>query len=239
MSKISTWSTTAASNNSTPPDGFPEGMNPSDVNNAAREVMAAVRTQHEDAQWIDLGNTPTQTSATTFTLVGDQTAKYDVGRRVKCTDSSTLYGSITSSVFTSVTTVTVSLDSGSLSASLTAVALGIISGQNNASTSQSNVKINTQVIDIGDWNMDTTDTSAPAHSITLSKIRSVSALIRNDADNNYSNFLSVDSTETGEHSLEINASNINLRRGLGGLFDNANYTSTSYNRGWVIIQYTD
>ena len=31
MSKISTWSTTAASNNSTAPDGWPEGMPPSGV----------------------------------------------------------------------------------------------------------------------------------------------------------------------------------------------------------------
>lgn len=42
-SAIESWSTSAGSNNSTPPDGFPENMNPSDVNNAAREVMAQVR----------------------------------------------------------------------------------------------------------------------------------------------------------------------------------------------------
>lgn len=44
MSIVSSWSTTAASNNSTPPDGFPEGMAAADFNNAAREVMAAVKT---------------------------------------------------------------------------------------------------------------------------------------------------------------------------------------------------
>ena len=43
MSKISTWSTTAASNNSTAPDGWPEGMPPSGVNNSAREMMAQIR----------------------------------------------------------------------------------------------------------------------------------------------------------------------------------------------------
>ena len=133
MSKISTWSTTAASNNSTAPDGFPEGMAPSGVNNAARELMAAVRTQHEDAQWIDLGNTPTFATTTTFTVAGDLTTQYDVGRRVKCTDASTLYGTITASSYSSPnTTVTVTLDSGVLSVSLTAVALGILSGQNQS-----------------------------------------------------------------------------------------------------------
>lgn len=36
------WSTTAGSNNDASPDGFPEGMAPSGVNNSARELMAAV-----------------------------------------------------------------------------------------------------------------------------------------------------------------------------------------------------
>ncbi|MCP4238671.1 MAG: hypothetical protein GY770_34730, partial [Aestuariibacter sp.] len=132
MSKISTWSNTAASNNSVSPDGFPEGMAPSGVNNSAREVMAAVRTQHEDAQWIDLGDTPTFTSTTTFTIPGDVTGTYDVNRRLKLTDSSTLYGTITVSAYTSLTTITVVLDSGVLSASLSAVAAGIVSGTNKS-----------------------------------------------------------------------------------------------------------
>lgn len=44
MADLSTWSTTAASNNSTPPDGWPEGQNPSTVNDCAREMMAQVAT---------------------------------------------------------------------------------------------------------------------------------------------------------------------------------------------------
>lgn len=42
MSDVSTWSTTAASNNSAPPDGAPEGMAPSALNDTMREFMAAV-----------------------------------------------------------------------------------------------------------------------------------------------------------------------------------------------------
>jgi hypothetical protein len=42
MSEVFTWSITAASNNSTPPDGWPEGAFPSTVNNCAREMMAAL-----------------------------------------------------------------------------------------------------------------------------------------------------------------------------------------------------
>lgn len=58
MSAVSTWSTTAASNNEAPPDGFPEGMNPSDVNNSCREVMAAIATWRTalDVTTIELGH---------------------------------------------------------------------------------------------------------------------------------------------------------------------------------------
>ena len=42
MSDVSSWSTTAASNNSASPDGFPEGMPPSALNDSCREVMAGV-----------------------------------------------------------------------------------------------------------------------------------------------------------------------------------------------------
>lgn len=42
MTDVSTWSITAGSNNSASPDGFPEGMPPSALNDSCREVMAAV-----------------------------------------------------------------------------------------------------------------------------------------------------------------------------------------------------
>lgn len=80
--------------------------------------------------WILFLDTPTQTGSTTFTVTGDQTAAFQVGRRVRADDSSTLYGTITASVFTSLTTVTLSMDSGSLSGSLTAVSFGLLSVTN-------------------------------------------------------------------------------------------------------------
>ena len=55
---ISGWSPDAASNNRPPPDGWPEGMQPSGVNDSAREMMAAIR-----RWWERL--TPTLTSAGT------------------------------------------------------------------------------------------------------------------------------------------------------------------------------
>lgn len=49
MAEINDWNVAAANNNSTPPDGFPENMDYSDVNNAAREVMAVIARFVKDA----------------------------------------------------------------------------------------------------------------------------------------------------------------------------------------------
>lgn len=81
-------------------------------------------------QWLAFSGAPTYVSATQFTVTGDQTSTLHVGRRLKLTDSSTLYGTITASAYTSLTTITVTLDSGSLSGSLSAVSYGIISSSN-------------------------------------------------------------------------------------------------------------
>ena len=42
MSDVTSWSTTAANNNGTPPDGWPEGMAVNALNNCGREMMRAV-----------------------------------------------------------------------------------------------------------------------------------------------------------------------------------------------------
>ena len=125
MSNISAWSKTAASNNAAAPNGWPEGQAPSSVNDCAREGMAAVRTFYENIEWRNWGHTPTRTGNTTFTIPTDVTAIYVTDRRIQCTDATTLYGTIVSSSYSAPdTTITVTLDSGNLSASLTAVALG-------------------------------------------------------------------------------------------------------------------
>lgn len=68
MSDIQTWSNTAASNNATPPNGFPEGMAPSTVNDAAREVMAAVARYRSDTDGVN-----TSSGTNTITLAASRT----------------------------------------------------------------------------------------------------------------------------------------------------------------------
>jgi len=133
MSKVGSWSTTASSNNATPPDGWPEGQAPSTVNDCAREMMAAIRTYLNDAQFLDINVTPTQTTSTTFTVTGDQTSAIHAGRRLKLFDYSTLYATVTSSTFTANTRVTAIFDgSTSATSSLSSFALSIISAKNTA-----------------------------------------------------------------------------------------------------------
>jgi hypothetical protein len=118
MSAINTWSQTAASNNAAAPNGFPEGMAPSGVNDSAREVMAAVRTFYDDMEWRNFGHsTPSSAyvSSTQFKTAvadGNTTGIYTVGRRIRVvgTNTGTIYGRITASSHSTQTTVTVAWD---------------------------------------------------------------------------------------------------------------------------------
>jgi hypothetical protein len=124
---IKNWSTTPASNNSSPPNGWPEGMAPSSVNDTARQQMADHRSQWENGEWFDWGDTPSRASNTTFKIAADVTSRYTKNRRIKCFDASTIYGVVTASSYSAPdTTVTVKTDSGNLSSSLTSVALAIL-----------------------------------------------------------------------------------------------------------------
>jgi hypothetical protein len=81
-------------------------------------------------QWVS-GPTPTYVGATQYTLAGDQTSTFHVGRRVKTTNSGgTIYGTITVSAYTTLTTITVVNDSGALDSGLSAVSYGLLSATN-------------------------------------------------------------------------------------------------------------
>ncbi len=132
MSDLKSWNNAAGNNISASPNGWPEGMSPSGVNDSAREMMAAIRRWYESAEWVDLGLTPSYASTTSFTLVGNQITTFHANRRVRCSDTTTLYGTISSATYSANTRVSVSLDSGNLSASLSGVAVGILSFDNSS-----------------------------------------------------------------------------------------------------------
>lgn len=80
-------------------------------------------------QWVSSALAPTYVSATSFTLAGDQTTDFHVGRRLQfAVTAGTVYGVITGSSFaSSTTTLTVEMDNGqALDSGLTAVNLSIL-----------------------------------------------------------------------------------------------------------------
>jgi hypothetical protein len=81
-------------------------------------------------EWVS-GPAPTFIGTTSFSLVGDQTTVFHVGRRLKTTNTGgTIYSVITVSAFTTLTTITVVNDSGVLDSGLSAVSYGLLSEVN-------------------------------------------------------------------------------------------------------------
>ncbi len=85
-------------------------------------------------QWIASGLTPTYVSATSFTLAGDQTTAFHVGRKLKSINSGgTIYSRITVAAYAAGTsTITVENDSGTLDSGLSAVSYGIVTRANTS-----------------------------------------------------------------------------------------------------------
>ncbi len=138
---IKDYSTTQASNTTLNSIDVNEGMLPSNLNNAIRALMKNTRDWFNDAQWIEYGDgsgafTAAYASSSSFTINGaDVTSVYHAGRRIKLTASTpgTIFGTISSSSFSTNTTVNVTWDSGSLaSEAITNVYVGALSKTNSS-----------------------------------------------------------------------------------------------------------
>ena len=141
MAGIKDYSTTASSNTSVGGVSIAEGMLPSNINNAFRAITADIREWFNDSQWVEYGDgdgafTAAYASATSFTIAGtDVTSIYHANRRIKLTATTpgTIYGTISSSSFSTNTTVNVTWDSGSLAnESIDNVYIGILSQTNTS-----------------------------------------------------------------------------------------------------------
>ena len=130
------------------------------------------------SEWETLATTPTYINATQFTVPGDQTTALHVGRRVRlpCTGG-VRYGVVTVSAFTTLTTVTVELDSGALDAGLSGVSVGILSAANS---SMPWLKSNsTGLTSQGKFTLDA-NASAALEAVTLQQMQAAdAAIVRN------------------------------------------------------------
>jgi len=141
MSDIGKWDIVADSNQVASPDGFPEGQTKPSVNNACREIMAAVARWMRDAEWVNLWLTP-QHDGRTFTLskvsdtvvriVGspavDDTGYFTTNRRIKISSGGgDVYGYVSSAAYSNPNNdITVTLDSGVVPTTPTAVYLYLL-----------------------------------------------------------------------------------------------------------------
>jgi len=141
MAGIKDYSTTQANNTDLNGINTAEGMLPSNLNNAIRALMKNTREWFNDSQWVEYGDgdaafTAAYASATSFTIAGvNVTPIYHASRRIKLTATTpgTIYGTISSSSFSTNTTVNVTWDSGSLSSeAITNVYIGALSKTNSS-----------------------------------------------------------------------------------------------------------
>jgi len=100
-----------------------------------------------------------------------------------------------------------------------------------------NAFIKTKVISIGDWDMDATVFVNIAHGVTVGNIRTVEALIIDDGGTVLTPMTLNDFINPPDGTIQIVSGNVVLTRRTSGFFDDTDYNATSYNRGWVTVEY--
>jgi trimeric autotransporter adhesin len=108
---------------------------------------------------------------------------------------------------------------------------GVLLKDTSISFDAGTTKLACKVVDIGDWNIDADSSKSVAHGLTWTDIRTITFIIRNDADS--SRYPAPRSDDLSITSIE--ATYVILSG--GGPFNATSFDSTSYNRGWVTIWY--
>tara|TARA_R110000744_G_scaffold32208_1_gene75436 strand:- start:1211 stop:4852 length:3642 start_codon:yes stop_codon:yes gene_type:complete len=97
-------------------------------------------------------------------------------------------------------------------------------------------------IEIGDWDMDANSTpvTAPAHGLSATEwrtVRSIDVMIRRDSLVAIYNLTSSPGGVTDGTIGAVDSTSIYIQRTVGGGFDNTQFTTTSFNRGFVTFWY--
>ena len=97
-----------------------------------------------------------------------------------------------------------------------------------------------KVLGIGDWDMDATGLTVVEHGLPdVTKIRSINVIIQRDDGAAVWELATWDTagSEMDGGTRSVDATTIGLARRAGGTFDTSNFNATSFNRGWVTIEF--
>lgn len=107
------------------------------------------------------------------------------------------------------------------------------SGEGVGLQAEGSVMLKNKVIDIGDWDMDSTTSVSISHGLLdIGFIRGMAVTVRKDSDVT----LRMDPISNGG-DIYVEGANVILTRDSAGIFDTTEYDETSYNRGWITITY--
>ncbi len=97
-------------------------------------------------------------------------------------------------------------------------------------------------METGGWNLDVNPFLDVFHGMSnYKKVKTVSAIIRNDADTSL--FILYKVSDVADPNLlaggigDIDSNNITLIRRSGSIFDHTNYNDDTFNRGWITLEY--
>lgn len=110
-----------------------------------------------------------------------------------------------------------------------------------AAASAASIAVNFKIIDIGDWDMDLTNGVSINHGLDSSKIRSIQVTIISDGGTLFAlpSWGATDLNTLAGAILATTPTTVSIARTVGGYFDDTGFNQTSFNRGWIIIQYVD
>jgi hypothetical protein len=196
--------------------------------------------------WLIIGYwNPTDSSGRFVCMSGASLETWEIkysggvwGTWTQLTDAS---GNVTRNVTGDVT--------GDVTGGVTGDVTGDVTGNADTATQADGIKetgaaaavVHKKIVEIGDWNMNTLTNVNIPHGLTLSKIIAVNILIRDDSGLLYP---LTHQTSAAEYDLSngwyhIGATIVSMFIRSSGWFGSYGYSSTSYNRGWITIEYVD
>lgn len=105
----------------------------------------------------------------------------------------------------------------------------------------------TIILEIGDWDMDSTISVTVAHGLDSTTIVAISVMIIPDADASLPNYRYPIQEGNGggaeydnpQGGVRISDNLVGIRRRTGGFFDGVDFNATSFNRGWIYVTYME